>query len=633
MAEFGIKATELAAPQGAGSAPIAGVRGVVEQGVVKDYTLPSGLLNVAEQFGVAYAKDLQVGKTNPLLSDLSQRLGALSQGVEQGVLKGNSAMTKARAEVNAALTAANGNPELEKAIREQAQTFFGVSNLATAQEQQTLETEFNKKVVSDLQEWGVQVVPNPSPQLVEAYGELHRKIKSEQFQANQRKAAIEEATKEGTFSRTQADEIAKGELVNFVSNMLPTTTETLGKTAVDLKTKIENGEITVPQAALLLKNATNSFRQEVTKHSYIDSTYTSNSIKYLDEYEKSLIEALDPKFKLEALETRLKTQSVQDQNFLLSNGNFRAYKAVHDLFPNNPQAAMGINKEVANLISELALRFDYNTPVATGTNVNKLPSGDRSIVYGKAKESLQSVSKALKNGQIDTASTNNMVNNLLAQSGAMLDSTGDARASDLQDFISFVASDEFRNWKSKGELSPEALRGAQSAAEELYARKIQQPVFRKLTEKIPNPVGFGFNSGGQIPAYGVAANYGVEELPAGPELRYIDLFEAQYSNGRISFVLNEYGKAGNVTAEALKEFKQNLAGAEKTLNTLLIAGFNLSGESNLDAYYEKTKAKLIPIFDESLWGGKLKVGEVKDGKRYKGGNPYSVFSWEPADGE
>lgn len=613
MAEFGIRATELSAPQGAGSTPIAGVEGGVD--AVIDNTIPQGIFNIANQVAVDLSKSIAKSNTNPVLSELTNNLATISQAIDSGSVTSSVGGTRSRAAVTRALAQAQGNPDLVKAINDNAKAFFGVTNLSYTDEARQREVAFETTVINELQGLGMPVVPNPSPELMQQYKQAYMSIKSSEAEFAQRKATFDFMVSQSNFTQSQIDRKVKNDVADFLSSNLPTTTTTLGALAKDLKAKIQQG-MQPDEAINTLKSNANFYRQELITMQNLNPEYVNSVKTYLDNYEKMLIDTLDPKVTLESLDAMLKTQKIQDQLLIRTNGNIRAYDAISSISPNNPALQQGMSVELLAAVPSLALSF---TGAPSGpNNFNYQSKPFKTELYSTLKESIKSVTAELNKAGVSPnykgpEYLNNIVNNVLSQAGELSGRT-DIKASDTQELVGFLASDEFKMWRKNNELSPEALAGAQDMFSSTYLKAVQIPIINKLNTPLP--------------ALGESSSPLIQSIVGreATNIRYIDIFDVQFNGGSIQFVPKKVEGSDLVQMSEARSFMQELNSTKTVINQAIRAGANVAGEDDLQAYWEKNKHNILPIYFPPT-SVNLKVGDVVNGKIYTGGSPSSRFSW------
>lgn len=616
MAEFGVKATTLVDPKGAGAVPVAGVRGAVE-----DTTLPSGLLNIAQEFALDYTKKAVKEESNSVLAALSGNLSSLSQAVETGAISSSAAATRSRAAVNRALANSGGNPDVAKAITDLGKSYFGMTNLAPAltAEEESIKREaaFNTAMINRLADNGFPVSPNPTQSELVAYKELDNSIQASKVKLQKDKDLFEFGAAQTRFSQEQANVILKNKTNEFISKNLEPSMGTLNTTAVSLKQQIAEGK-TTPEAAMQQLTATSEFfRRQMLEISSGNPQYANDVISYLSNYTQTLQKSLDPSVTLEALQNRIKIQESSDRLLLMSNLDIRAAAAVTAITPNNVMLQQQFNPQMLAAVVPLALSFD---PTKRNTqNINFSDPNIKTQVYQTAKTSIGAVIKEMNSPNGDKVNgprhMDNMVNNLLSQ-GAVMAEDPTIKDTDAQDFVNFLATEEFKQWRQKGELNEQAMQGAQNMFSRVYLKQIQ----KRLIDKFEQPVD-------RMPPSSSSLVGAIVGEGKSPPLKYVDVFDVKFEGSSVVFVPRKIKGMDMMQQREVQNMLTQLEQSKKVINTAIRAGANVSRAENLQEYWDKNKQNILPYYF-GAGSNSVKIGDIVNGKKYIGGSLKSKYSWE-----
>lgn len=620
MADFGIESTSLSAPQGAGSTPVAPV-----QQAPDSRNLPiDGFGSLIGSFFKDKAKS-----TSPIIAELNDKLNIISQGVDAGTISASRAQAERNIATTAALGAAGGNLEIAKGIKSLVETYTGITSLEDAAEQRKYERQYDQQVITGLRDAGFTVANNPSPQLMQTYHEMYQRSKTAEVEFKQKMDNLNYASNSYKFDR-ETEQYSKQQAVNsFVTSNLPSATDVIYQTAMDMRSKIGVDGFTFQNATTEIDNSVNFFNNQLLQL-YPDSPeYVSQVTSYIKNWGERVKEGISPQGNLDALDAQLKEMKIKDQLVLMSNGNIRAGMAIDSASPDNPIIKQSLGAEMVNILGPLAMTFSPDASMSMG-NVNLKPAVEKKQVYGFAKESIKSVQRVLS-GSPDTIQAgsqearDNLVNNLLIQGGQMGLNPDGFKAADAMDFVNFLASEEFALWHKTGTVNPQAREAAQDMFDSVMLRKVQQPIVNTLNEKLRST---RLANADESSFFG--SGFGLVKLP---EMSNMDLFKVDFDGSVVRFVPRSNEELGidpkvdfrgNIPKQTVDQMNKQAI----VLNTLIRAGANLSGATSTSAYWEANKQNILPYYYPPAMPN-IKVGDVVDGKQYIGGAVQSRFSWKP----
>ena len=613
MAEFGVEASGMSAPSAAGSTPHGGyespqIRTDIWQGLEGKGAMVGQLVTgVANLFGE--------DKTSPILKELSNTLSSLSNARESGSIKQSEANAKARLATTLALGKAMGDPELTKLVKQNAEAFFGITSLGVEDEEKDFQKTLDQNVISSLQKEGFPVVANPDPDTMAAYREAYSKIQISSAELDRRAKSLSLAASTYDFDEKKLKKSLANDVNDFISTNIPTFNHATGQSAKDLKQKIERGEIRADAAIQTLRGQFDTIRGQMQMLAPASPDMVSSTISYINSVEKTLIDSLDPKVALDTLDNTLKAQIIQDRIFLSTDRNFRALQAIEPYVNSNPFMFQALSNITVQAMPKLVNSLDPGSP-SNGIHLSDMASDQRSEMFGVGKDAIRTAMSTLQDVQsgrskLDPKVTDNMINNLLV-AGANI--PPEARASASKEFVEFLASDEFKVWRQKGTLSPDALRAAQTMFDNQYLRSVQQPILNKLNSKLPtDPVYEGYKTG-----------------TVKKDLSYMDVLEVNVDGGVVNFSPKKIEGMDISQSGRARDFVNDVKALQKVINNLIVAGANVKGQS-VEQYWEANKSSILPAFFPPS-NPELKVGDVVNGFRYKGGSVKSESSWEKIDG-
>lgn len=614
MAEFGIEASGMTEARAAGSTPHGG------------YDAPQmrtdamvGLENKGSLFGqlaVGVGNLFKGDEVHPALKTLTEKLSAISSARESGSISQTEANQRARVANTQALASAGGDPELTKFIKQNVDAFFGTTSLGVEDEEVKFQQERDRAVISALQDQGFKVPTNPDRATMDSMWELYSKVQSSSAELKRNVDQLSFAASKFDYDQKTLKNSLSNHTNDFVSSTLPSATAAAGQTVIDLKNKVDKGEISAEEAIQTIRAQFDVIRGEYQQLYPTSPEFVSSTLAYLNSVESTMVDNLDPRVASSIAEGQLAAQMVTDRLFLSTDMNMRALMALTPYIGNNPFLFQPTSNITATALGRLVTSFNPSK-MNNGVHLSDMSSSDRDFIFGAGKAAIKTAMGVLQDMQegvskVDPSVADNMVNNLLV-AGANI--PPEEKATVSKEFIAFLASDEFKIWRQRGNLSQDALKAAQDMFDHQYLKQVQQPILNTLAKKVPSFPSSKPWSGVDVPKENIT---------------FKDVLDVEFSGGVVTFSPRTLENLDALQMGRTSEFTNEVKKLQQAVNQLIVAGANVRGQST-DQYWKENKSFLLPEYFPPE-NPDLKVGDVVNGYKYKGGSVKSALSWEKVDG-
>ena len=608
MAEFGIQATELSAPQGAGSRPISPVTtSLLDNGVA------DAIGNIASIFQKGLENDAKAKEkafTEGILKGYASEQGAISEAVGSGGLSAAAAASRSRALFNKYLAS---YPQLQKDLSGLQGAFQAGTDTGSAVDQVKNEEAMRKDLIGKMQAKGFPVdisqPKNVQDSWIATY-QREERMQTEFAQAEQRKEALRA---QGRWDDEVEKKVAKQRSERDLGELGFTHLESIFTTAVDYSERVRNGTLDSTQAKL---NVEQQFSKVLQSINLVGASNPELAGMYRGMFERAreaAIASLDPN--IPATEAKARADSLLNEARLrmLSDPKTANAVALSQAFGNAPTVVsllLSYPETALKNMNALIQPVGKDVGPITGTDGDKptldvIEAGIRAYQTGKAKD----------NGAAKEENTN-MVRNYLQQYGRQSGLT----PAQLKDSTKFFASPLFGKFAEEVGLNSQELKPARDAFQMQYEGPVIKAVNEALAKTVTNRANemtFNYMDTGKI----TRKSQERELLP--------DAITISFDGTNVSFA-SKIGTSGDMGRTANRA-SQTLNEAAQALNEVIKVGAHMEGTTNYAEYFEKKKHVLLPQFYSGYEG--LEIGQVVNGKRYVGGDAKSPSSWKDASGK
>lgn len=608
MAEFGVKATELSAPQGAGTSPIAPVQ---EHAV---NTFPGALLDgVVDIFAKGLkqnAKEQADMQKNAIIGEFIRQKSLIADGITTGQLKAHEAGARSRA---VTMQFYASNPSLIKDLEDADKAMRGFTDIGQAETQEQAE---NKRRLDTLAAanaagyvtWKGMSVDTEN-KIIDAYNSarlFEEDFKRRTMVNSEERAQNAEQRAADSHIYAVQDRIDKERSYKEIVAIADKNMDALFASGRDL---VNNTTMTYEEKSLRHNHNINRIKTAMYDVARKNPELAAPYERILNDLDATTQKLLDPKAKSAAEVEMLKNEYdaiiYKSKLSIVADPKMRKAVVSTMLFKDTGLLTVNNSRTIAQFLeSGDSIEGTIANLAQAGTG-----QGSKPIVGTNAEAvSLEKYNASLKNlfnGKIPadqreqaTIEAVNVGNKLLAET-AEAGKANDPKT--LKGLATLYASSEFGKLAKEGKLDQKTLKNAQSVFQMTYDSAVSQAILAKLEQPLPNG----------------------DTNPTGKTI-IMDELNIRFQGSGVVF--ENKNKASG--AELIRQYdrKKDLDKAAEGLNTLIQLHAHLEGTTDYGKYFEENKHRLLPtVFPDPA---KLKPGQVVDGYKYLGGPYRSKSNWQ-----
>lgn len=610
MAEFGINATNLSAPQGAGASPVQGVGTPASNALA--YSIPAGLTQVLG----AGIKTL-FEKEDPsaaVLAKFTRETNALADAYKQGAMNPTEVADRKQALFR---EFSSSNPELIKQLQEIGGWTAKYSGFEEAEAEMKLaqerEADFRKRAL----DVGFRIDDNTSPEMrlsVEGFiQELnYSNATLSSLQQKQSLVSSQDEYTQRVTKRTQEEEIRQTSL-RLASGMF----DAFNSSITDLQKRMDAGDPELnPETALQQVRAQAAlYQSELTKLEIVDPERATAIRRTLELQVENAQKLFDPNVSADIKSGLIKDNINSVQIALLSDTHLLSSAALQEMFRYTDMLQIRDAGAMLNGLTDIMSTYD-NPFAKVNPVVGMGEKGKEKEVYQGFRESINAWQKlqGSANSKDMEGYLKEGANNILEQFGDLVESRK-ATPNDYVAALDLMQSPEFRTLAKNGGLDPDSISSAETAL--VYGFRESQAVrgqFNKNLMKTYEPPKVGSRLvQGMLPTEG---------------FQYIDVITPQFdkASGTLSFGVEPEFRGSLLSRNSVKGIIEEFDNTKKSLNLSIRAHANLLN-MDVGSYWEAYKHEILPEYF-----GKVEIGHEVNGSRYIGGPPNRKSSWEPIGG-
>lgn len=634
MAEFGVQATNLSPPQGAGSQPVDPVQEKFVDTSPISSTAVGGIVDI-------FAKGLQINRKeeaekakNAVIGAYVKEETAINNAVATGQLNPAAAASRSRANANKYYA---GFPQYINDFESAGKALRGFTEAGEVQEQLQSEAKIRQADIQAASTAGFTFTPTMSKPAQDAIIQAHKTNVRAQQELEQMYKANSEMRAQGTYNAAVAERDAKEmgiRVINDVAGANMSAFQALGSTLVG---DVKAGKTTPEQAQMLLterfSNINGAIVSAARLHPELAAPYRTLFNEANDVYKKML----DPKNVTEGLENELKAVQTRLKLVAMSNPQFAGIVTTSNLLGNNPNLTFIASSATNEAVARIA-----NSPAAQGIASQYVPQvvGNPDVepgTLGILRSGLQQLKDpATRNVDKQKIEAENSVNEILKQTGQQL-ALG-ASPDKLKGVAQFFASPEYAGFVTSGKLNPENAQAAKMTFQQLYEPTVIQGVQQKLQNVLLQPTDVGGTTRGVLE--NIRSNVRPEDAigrsPNAPEpttqkpTLLKDALNVTFSGAGVQFEMKNVSALSDVERIDQRRKVTELQTAQKALNQIIHIGAHMEGSTDYAKYWEANKHIYLPQMFSKYKG--LEIGDVKSGMRYKGGEANDPKNWEAVNG-
>lgn len=606
---FGVDATSLQEPRGAGAQVIEGVRRAPSK-----YSLPTGLLDI----GVQVVRDVHQREQKELREAVEQRdrqLIADYTRAQTRVADSNLPLQEKIARMNAldsqfqlAATEYGVLDEFKKA-RDLIKTGGITGEVVSEEEEAKKRYQENVKFLRGQNKY---VPPNASPEYVDHQMAIHAQIEAEQLEYERSQRRLADAQSNVRFDQEQSERAIKKAATGALNKIGGKVFESYLAQAKAISDRVlssdpDYGEEQGRADLIDLEN-----RHIAIINSMSDDNPQLANV-WRDQYQaiaRANLDIITTRGEAGARDINRHTNmaaivAAQDNPDLINLASIRPWIGDNNL------TSHILSHEVATSVLLRTVGQDMSDTGAGSANfvANKDDKVVEDLSFAFIKEGLKSVRTGLGNDQAEAkAGYFQAANNVLVMIGER--TSGNLSAEDFKETADFLASPEFAFFVKEGGLNAESAEIASRVFKQVYSSNIDGQVKKFMQSELPAKVD-------------------------GRTLRYSDVISIEYRDGRVRLTPKQItpdDPQGNVQ-EIARNINSSVRLQERAINQNVRIGAHLEGTTDYRKFWEENKDILMPyVFKDPNT-------EIPDQEyngqmyRYIGGPTNSRSSWELIDAE
>jgi hypothetical protein len=597
MAEYGVEATQLSAPQGAGAR------------VVDPVKTGSAIPEVVMAIGNIFAKGLETNRKaeaearkKAIIDGYVRNETTFNDAVVSGEMTAAQAAARSRANFN---SYAAGYSEYIEDFEKAGKALRGFTETGEVQAKLQREKEVRNADIDEARKAGFTFIPGMS---VSAENDQIAAHKTAIFAQQQLDAAYrrnEELRKQGTYDQGVADREAKNLGFQLVNRIAGDNLQAFQSFSTSLRDSVKSGKMTPEVAQAVLNERFSNISAGIQSAAGTNPELAAPFRSLFEQMNGVAQKMIDPKNQAEDLENQLKVIQTRMKLLAMSNPKIAATVVANQLLPNNASLALSSAAAGVEAISILSA-----TPITDNTYVPQVV-GNPEVepeVLKMLKGGLTSLrTQKVEDKELAAIQAGNSVNQILKQTSEYLNRG--ATPEKLKGLASFFASPEYASFVNSGQIDKEAAGAAKKTFQLMYEPTIIKGVQQKLNEFVYGQASFGQKQNDPVT---LAEQVSVEFTGSGIT------FKAKTDKG-----------LDPVEMRSKQDAVKQLDVAKTAVNQLIRIGAHMEGTTDYAKYWDENKHIFMPqMFPDPK---RLKPGDVVDGYKYLGGNANDPRSWQPSN--
>ena len=478
MADYGVQATTLSAPQGAGSAPVAAVQ------PAKDVNVFSGLLAVGDIFAKgldSHMKEKAAERNNAILSEYIQQENTISDGIAQGVIKTSEAAARSRANFR---KFSSNYPELIGDLEKAGKALRGFTESGQVVDEEKAAAQTRQSDIQAAKQRGFIFIDGMTPEQENAqvYAAQAGIAAEKAFAAHV--ARQTEARSQANFDVAVAERETKALAVSTVNAVAGANLNAFQSFSQAVASKMRRGELTPEQANNELVNRFSNISAALQAGAGASPELAApyrNIFESVFNISKGM---LDPKAEINELQSQFDTQILKMKLVAMQDPKIAALVVANQLIPNNLQLQSSVESTRAlTILSSIPL--GEKNPDGSNKFVPQV-IGNPEVepeVLGSLKNAFKDLATGkLKGSEIAAVQATNSLNHILKQAGDMINKG--ASPKELAGIAAFVASADYAGFVANNKISPEAALAAKRTFQLLYEPTIINGVQKQLSQMV-----------------------------------------------------------------------------------------------------------------------------------------------------
>ena len=595
MAEFGIQATQLAPPQGAGSQPIQPVQEQYVNDSILNNPAASNIVDIFAKGLQQNRKEEATARNDAIVGGYVKEETAINNAVATGQLSPSAAAARSRANANKYYA---GYPGLIGDFEKAGKALRGFTETGEVEAALATEKKIKEKDIMDASSSGFNFLPSMNEEAVQAQIRAHKTNVRAENETKQRYAANAEARAQGTFDAAAADRDNRENSLKLLNNIAGDNMAAFQAFGVTLADDVKTGKRTMEQAQILLTERFSNIGSALTSAASANPELGGPYKQLFNEANDLFKKMLDPKVAAENLDNELKIITNRMKITAYSDPKFAALATVSNILGNNPSLTFLSSSATTDTVARLSQLTGAGGPNSYVPQVVGNPDVESGTVKILKGAILQLSDPKTRNADKQKLEVETSVNNLLKQTSEKLNLG--ASPDQLKGMADFFSSSEYATMVNSKGISKEAAQAAGKTFDMLYQPTIVQGVQEKLQGYL-NTVGTTKFTTSRVPEY----------VPVDKPKLAKDAINITFTGGGIVFSAKNME---NMSREELIEQRGRIAElntAQKGVNQLLRIGAHMQGSTDYQAVWEQNKHIYLPTMFSKYEG--REIGDIKAG--------------------
>lgn len=574
MADFGVQATQLSPPSGAGSNPVApATASVLGNGVA---SLLGGIAETFEKGLAADAKSKAKQQEITVVNGYAKKLAAINDAVASGQMRPSEASARQRS-LHSEYVA--GYSQYVDEIDKVRKSFMGGSSIGDVEDDIKMERDLRKSRILDAQKAGFPITVGMSDKTVDAMVDAHQTGVRADAEIQKQYRQNEQDRQAGRWNNEVRDRENKEKSLTLINTITESNLNASSAYANDLAARMRAGKVSPEAAQLEWTGYMSRIEAQIQAASGLDSSLAAPYRSLFSDMNKLGMQLLDPTQEAKKIEDEIKLVIGRQKLIALAQPNITEGVALTQLFGNSPEVALKFSGSIIAAANKMAA-----VPVGSSTPIDPvvgIPQRERAA-FEVAKSGIISLRTGDKSPEVVQGITNT-INNSLAQVGDALGRPG-VDAKYLKNVASFIASPEYGEYVSKNKVDPASNAAAVRTFQLSYEPQIINGVNRKLDEAFTVKTGLVPNraaTGGELKP--VQKTFDTSKV------------KVNFTGSGIFFELTDIPK-DPVERQNAQATMQSLKEAQLGINQLIHMGAHMEGNTNYAKYWEARKHLLLPRF-------------------------------------
>jgi hypothetical protein len=573
--QYGVDATTLSAPQGAGTQPLAPVE------TPRPINPLSGLMAVGEIFAKGLAADTKAQaqkRADAIIGQYVESENTISNAIAQGRMSPAEAAARSRANFR---KFSSGYPEYITDLEKAGKALRGFTEAGVVEDTIKRATDERAADKTRASGRGFMFYEGMSKEAEDATIKASQAGITAERTMGQFYQAQSEARAQGTYDAGVAAKEEKDQsfkVINMVAGENLNAFQTFG---LDLADKVRSGVLKPQDAKGLLARNYGNISAAIQASARVNPELAAPYRSIFESMYQTSQAMLDPSKVTDELKNEFEAQKLRLKLVAMNDPVAAAGIVTNELFANNPAIALSVSDTSVRTFTRLS-----STAVGAknpdGTNVFVPQVVGNPEVEADTLKLLKSGLSDLQSGKIKKADVAkvqalNSVNQILKQTGELINRGADPQS--LKGVANFFASSEYAAFVADGKIDKQAAGTAYRTFQVLYEPTIVKGVQAKLNTNLDkNLATFG----------------GPKSKEVTKDTPLADVVNVKFTGSGIYFEPKSVDKLSSSEQRSASEMIPQLNSSQKAINQLIHIAAHMEGSTDYGKFWEENKHIWLP---------------------------------------